>query len=140
MSEDYRFMTTEQAEYTTGFGSLLEILMGLGNVGKIDEMEMGRHNGVRYMIRDLGSHYCAYIEVPYDLDTPHFMCPWGVTWGDYDTYLSPHTEWPDGTVVDDGKKVIGWDYNHGSIDSHHYTKEEVLDDIRTCIDSLEAKE
>ena len=68
------------------------------------------------------------------------MCPWGVTWGDYDDHRSPHTEWPNGTVVDDGRKVIGWDYNHRSVDSHRYTKEEVLEDIRTCIDSLGVRE
>lgn len=109
---------------------------------------MGIHKGVKFYIRSLGTHPCAYIRV----QVGHPL--YGLGSEALDELLTTHcgvtyTESSLPGLTEEGRYwYIGWDYGHfhdysGSYigmpqfstpEYHRYTVDEILNDIEKCID------
>lgn len=138
--------TTEQMKENVAvdLGKLLfELMTGVSNDVDFDGAEYGEYRGIRWMMRPVGGWYCAYVEVPFDTNTPEFVCHGGVTWGDYAPKghfnSEPCLSWPKGSPEGlgdcrKGFKIIGWDYNHDF--DGRVVKENVIQDVRVAIDTM----
>lgn len=102
--------------------------------------DYGDYRGCRYMIIYRGAWYCAYIEIPIDVDCERICVPYEISYGNPfgGGYASP---WPrDATVwirenahVRNGYKVVGWDYMHYGATTK---VTQIFEDIIKAIDSI----
>ena len=113
---------------------------------KRDILDSGEYNGYKYYIVSLGTHPCAYVEVPeghicygkcyedaYDLDIDVHG---GITFGDF------------GLKGISDKFLLGWDYNHyddyyftmlpfmNAYKGKRWTTKEMLEDVKSVINRL----
>ena len=129
----------ESMEMTGEIGALFEAANGIHSHLCPEDDMYGEYKGFNFLVRRseglMNSWYCAYIEVSVETDTQNVRCPWGISFGDFDGRPMVR-KWPDKTLVKEGFKIIGWDYNHRSLDDHDYTFEEVHNDIRWVLNEL----
>lgn len=109
-------------------------------------LDSGEYNGYKYYIVSLGTHPCAYVEVPeghicygkcdndaYDLDIDVHG---GITFGNF------------GLKGVSDKFLLGWDYSHyddyyfpmlpflNGYEGKRWTTEEMLEDVKSVINRL----
>ena len=118
-----------------------------GHLGESALLDTGTIDGYRYAIITLGSHPCAYVEVPegHPYRQGHressIRCHGGIT------YSEPYA--PPAMELKEKSLWFGWDYAHGgdyialpgyTSPGKRYTLEEIQQDVRDVIAQLRAKE
>lgn len=118
---------------------------------KVEILAEGKYKGYHYVIVSMGTHPCAYVEVPRshkcynakfkDTTFMFVQCHGGVTFASslglfYDVALTDQSLYREG-------KWIGWDYMHTGVDciygmSHgkQWRTEEIYEDIKRAVNSL----
>lgn len=120
-------------------------------IENIEILDEGVYDGFHYVILSLGSHPCAYIELPNthkyygkDYDNVPIYCHGGLTYSDVEGIVFPK----DNPSHRDGY-WIGWDYAHlgdfyyygtphieFDIFSKKWTTEEIFEEVKDVIKQL----
>lgn len=120
-----------------------------GHLGESTLLDAGTIDGYRYAIVSLGSHPCAYVEVPEGHPYRRAYLDGSVRCHGGVTYFRPYAP-PAMTAEQKIKSLwIGWDYAHigdylelpdTALPGKRYTLEEIQQEVRDVIAQLRAKE
>ena len=105
----------------------------LNNLFSKDETEHGTYKGYNWIIRNFGSHFCAYVEIPKD----HPL--YGKGWNDEAMYELSCNGGVTYTNESANGWIIGWDYAHCfniGESLHFYQIQEDVEDVIEQLVSL----
>ena len=114
----------------------------------------GIHEGMHYYIVSMGTHPCAYIEIPLNKQRIKLPEIFEILAGNEITYRESFLHTSEGTIMDSTgySLFIGWDHAHSTdyvgfmeselsslfdySDLHKWTTEEMIEECKQAIDEL----